>query len=172
LEQVEPEAFSQRVATKLGDAASEVGLSHGQVWGKTTRERVVDAARILKEDPELDCDFFNFLSAVDWEEEGIEILVVLYSTKHRNIVGLKVRLGSDGPSMPTLTGLFGGANWHERECAEMFGVTFEGHPNPKNLYLPDDFEGHPLLKSFKLASRTYKSWPGAKDPSEAEGGRS
>jgi NADH:ubiquinone oxidoreductase subunit C len=54
----------------------------------------------------------------------------------------------------------------------MFGVTFEGHPNPKNLYLPDDFEGHPLLKSFKLASRTYKSWPGAKDPSEAEGGRS
>lgn len=169
MEQVKPEAFSERVASKLGDAVSDVEVSHGQVWAKTSREQLVGVARKLRDDPEIVCDYFNFLSAVDWEQEGIEVLVVVYSTKFRNTVGLKVRLSDGDANLPTLTDIYGGANWHERECSEMFGVTFEGHPNPKNLYLPDDFEGHPLLKSFKLASRTYKPWPGAKDPAEAEG---
>ncbi|MGQ0680137.1 MAG: NADH-quinone oxidoreductase subunit C [Actinomycetota bacterium] len=149
---------------------SQPEVRYGQVWATVTAERLVDAVRVLKNDPDLDCNFFTFLSAVDWQEKGLEIVVMLYSTNRLVTVGLKVPLGPGVDRVQSITGVYRGANWHERECAEMFGITFEGHPKLTNLYLSDDFVGHPLLKSFPLASRTYKPWPGAKDPSEAAGG--
>ena len=63
-------------------------------------------------------------------------------------------------AMPTWVPVYAGANWHERETAEMFGIDFPGHPNLVNLYLPDAFEGHPLRKSFALGTREVKPWPG------------
>ena len=59
--------------------------------------------------------------------------------------------------------LFAGANWHERECWEMFGITFDGHPGLRHLYLPGEFEGHPLRKDFPLLARLVKPWPGIVD---------
>ena len=64
--------------------------------------------------------------------------------------------------------MWAGANWHERETFEMFGVVFDGHPNLVPLLLPDGFEGHPLRKEFVLASRVAKAWPGAKEPGESD----
>jgi NADH-quinone oxidoreductase subunit C len=66
-------------------------------------------------------------------------------------------------SLPTITRLYAGANWHERECWEMFGITFEGHPDLRKLYLPSEFEGNPLRKDFPLLSRVVKPWPGVVD---------
>ncbi len=66
--------------------------------------------------------------------------------------------------------MFHGANWHERETYEMFGVVFAGHPNLVPLLLPDGFEGHPLRKEFVLASRVAKEWPGAREPGESAAG--
>lgn len=169
-ERVEPEAFSRRVSEVLGDAARDVEARHGHIWANVSADRIVEAAEALKSDPAIECSYLTFLSAVDWEEEGFEVIVALYSLRYSNTVILRVRLPATDPHMPTLTGVFGGTNWHERETAEMFGITFDGHPNLVNLYLSEDFVGHPLLKSFKLASRTYKPWPGAKDPGEAEAG--
>ena len=59
--------------------------------------------------------------------------------------------------------LFAGANWHERECHEMFGIGFNNHPDLRNMYLPGDFEGHPLRKDFPLLARMVKPWPGIVD---------
>ena len=59
--------------------------------------------------------------------------------------------------------MYAGANWHERECHEMFGIGFEGHPDLRNMYLPVDFEGHPLRKDFPLLARMVKPWPGIAD---------
>jgi NADH-quinone oxidoreductase subunit C len=170
-ERVEPEAFSERVRSRLGGAVPQVQVRFGQVVVSSDPTRIVDVMSTLKGDPELQCDYFTFLSAVDWEAEGFEVIATVFSTRFENTVVVKVRLPAENPSIASITGVYGGADWHERECSEMFGIFFDGHPNLVKLYLPEDFEGHPLRKSFKLASRNHKAWPGAKDPEEASGGR-
>jgi NADH-quinone oxidoreductase subunit C len=167
---VDPEEFSRRVARKLGDSVDSVDVRNGTIHVTLPAPNVVEAVRALKDDPELDCAYFNFLSAIDWEAKGFEVLVAVYSLTYGNTVIAHVHLGAEQPSMASLTAVFGGANWHERECAEMFGIDFDGHPNLVKLYLPEDFEGYPLRRSFKLASRRYKAWPGAKDEEEAAAG--
>lgn len=79
---------------------------------------------------------------------------------------LKTELPRNEASIASLTGVFAGANWHERECNEMFGIDFDGHPGLGPLYLPEEFEGHPLLKTFLLGAREIKPWPGLVDVEE------
>jgi NADH-quinone oxidoreductase subunit C len=78
-------------------------------------------------------------------------------------VVLKADVPDDTLTMPTWIGLFGGAAWHERETHEMFGITFAGNPDMRNIYLPGGFEGHPLRKDFPLLARIVKPWPGIVD---------
>ncbi|HEX7096524.1 MAG TPA: NADH-quinone oxidoreductase subunit C [Acidimicrobiales bacterium] len=86
---------------------------------------------------------------------------------------VKCDLPDDDLVVDTLVPVYAGANWHEREVHEMFGIDFAGHPDLRNLYLPTDFEGHPLRKDFPLLSRRIKPWPGIVDvepmPGEDEG---
>jgi NADH-quinone oxidoreductase subunit C len=81
---------------------------------------------------------------------------------HLNVV-LKADLPDDDLRIDSLVRLYAGANWHERECWEMFGITFDGHPGLRHLYLPGGFEGHPLRKDFPLVARLVKPWPGIVD---------
>ena len=86
---------------------------------------------------------------------------------------VSVTLKCDVPeslSMPTWIHVYAGANWHERETHEMFGIDFEGHPDLRNLYLPGEFEGYPLRKDFPLLSRMVKPWPGIVDVEPMPGG--
>ncbi|MFH0242896.1 NADH-quinone oxidoreductase subunit C [Streptomyces sp. HK10] len=120
----------------------------------------------------LGCTFFDWLSAVDEPGEGFRICAHLAAlgTPVRRLL-LRTTVPHEAPELPTATGVYAGAAWHERETYEMFGVSFTGHPNPAPLLLPDGFEGHPLRKDFVLAARVAKAWPGAKEPGEpAEGG--
>jgi NADH-quinone oxidoreductase subunit C len=78
-------------------------------------------------------------------------------------VFIKADLDDATPSVETLVPVYAGANWHEREAAEMFGIDFPGHPYLVKLYLPGGFEGHPLRKDFPLLSRRVKPWPGIVD---------
>jgi NADH-quinone oxidoreductase subunit C len=84
---------------------------------------------------------------------------------------LKADLPDDDLRIRSLVPLYGGANWHERECWEMFGIGFDGHPALRHLYLPGEFEGHPLRKDFPLLARLVKPWPGIVDvePMPGEG---
>ena len=81
---------------------------------------------------------------------------------HHNVV-IKADLPDDDLRIASLVPLYQGANWHERECWEMFGITFDGHPGLRHLYLPGEFEGHPLRKDFPLLARLVKPWPGIVD---------
>ncbi len=87
----------------------------------------------------------------------------VYSTTKRHGVTIKADCPYDSPAVGSLIDVYAGADWHEREMMEMFGIDVTDHPNKEKLYLPDDFEGHPLRKTYQLGSREVKPWPGAVD---------
>jgi len=120
----------------------------------------------------LDCDFFDWLTGVDEQDAGFAVVAHLYSLSGRHHVLARAVLAWPVPALPTVTGVYRGAAWHERETAEMFGVVFDGHPHPGPLLLPAGFEGHPLRKDFPLAARAAQEWPGAREPGEREVPRS
>ena len=96
-------------------------------------------------------------------ETRFQVFARLANVRSQASVVIKVDLPDDDLSLATLTGLYAGANWHERECWEMYGITFDGHPGLRHLYLPGAFEGHPLRKDFPLVARMVKPWPGIVD---------
>jgi NADH-quinone oxidoreductase subunit C len=128
--------------------------------------RWVEAVAIARDD--LGCTFFDWLTAVDEQENGFAVVTHLYSPVEHHHLLLRTRLRRDEPSLPSITPIFHGASWHERETFEMFGIDFPGHSHLVPLLLPDGFEGHPLRKDFVLAARVAKAWPGAKEPGESE----
>jgi NADH-quinone oxidoreductase subunit C len=175
---VTPEEALDRVQSALGDSVSGARVNFGQVDMTCETDALIGVLEKLRDDDQLLCRFFTFLSAIDRSEFGedkggdrpLEVLIHLYSPQHVFHVNIHVPMDPAKPSCPTTTRVFAGASWHERECHELFGIDFDGHPNLVNLYLPEDFDGHPGLRSFKLPSRFVKSWPGAKDPEEAAAG--
>ena len=96
-------------------------------------------------------------------ETRFQVLARLYSTGEKVGVALKADLDDEVPAVETWTPVYAGADWHERETWEMFGIDFVGHPNLSHIYLPGEFEGFPLRKDFPLLSREVKPWPGLVD---------
>ena len=108
--------------------------------------------RALKAGEATAFDYLRDLTAIDWEDEGIEVVYHLYSTAHRHNLTVKCRLANDDLTLDTATGVWRAAGWLERETAEMFGVRFEGHPDPRPLLLPEDMDDmFPLRKDHPLA---------------------
>jgi NADH-quinone oxidoreductase subunit C len=128
----------------------------------------VPVAAALRDDDRSATRFFDWLSAYDAVDRGLAVVTRLWSVEHRHGVVLRAHLERDRPVIASLTPVFAGADWHERETFEMLGVTFDGHPDLRPLLLPDGFEGNPLRKEFVLASRVAKAWPGAKEPGESD----
>jgi NADH-quinone oxidoreductase subunit C len=98
----------------------------------------------------LGCRFFSFSTAVDWKEQGLEVVARVDNLDDRVSVLMKTRLGPGVTTCASLTRVYRGADWMERECYDMFGIRFEGHPDPRRILLSDDWEGHPLLKSYAV----------------------
>ena len=115
-------------------------------WVKINRENLIDVCTWLKEKG---FDHLSSVVGVDYPE-NFEVVYHLWSYSLKELISLKVPVPKDDPKIQSVTSIWRGANWHERETAEMFGITFEGHPDPRKLLLPDDFEGYPLRKDFKL----------------------
>lgn len=163
--------FADNVANVVGGTAE---ITFDTVKVKVPMANWVDVH--LKARDQLDLVFFSWLSAIDWSNkvevgdplgEEVDERFELLTTVGDLSVGRRVTFSTDldkgSASIPSLVEVYAGANWHEREAAEMFGISFEGHPNPTNLYLPDAFIGNPLLKSYPLLSREVKPWPGTVD---------
>jgi NADH-quinone oxidoreductase subunit C len=98
----------------------------------------------------LGCRFFSFLTAVDWKEQGLEVVVKVDNLDDNVALLLKTRLGPGVSACASLTPVYRGANWMERECFDMFGIHFDGHPDLRRILLEDTWEGHPLLKSYAV----------------------
>ena len=115
----------------------------------------------LKDHPRLQLNFLSDLTAVDMlrlrENPRFDVVAQLYSLPNRTRLRLKTGV-NDGEPVPSLVPIWNGANWLERECYDMFGIVFAGHPNLRRMLLPDDWdEGHPLRKDYPL--RGWREFP-------------
>ena len=167
------------------------------VWVRVATSAWRTAGEVLRDT--VGCDYFAFLSAIDWmpspygksEDDPTEpapevdltvrqgycggdtrlqvFARVTNTTKHFGVT-IKADVPDDHPAVASWIPVYAGANWHEREAWEMFGLTFTGHPGLRHMYLPTDFEGHPLRKDFPLLARMVKPWPGIADVEPLPGG--
>lgn len=169
-----PEEVGARLVALLAPVEATPSVSGGQRFARATVDvppaSWLTAVSAARDDAELACDFFDWLSAVDELAEGFDVVAHLWSTRLRHGLLLRTRLPRGAPTVASVVDIYPGAAWHERETHEMFGIDFAGHGELLPLLLPPEFEGHPLRKEFVLASRVAKPWPGAKEPGESEAG--
>jgi len=174
----EVDAAQAALAQEIADLVGATGWSADNATVKVKVDREGWTTTLTKARDEAGLDYFSFLSAIDWSlevavgdsvedpdalEERYELLCAVGTTTDDRFVVFSTDLPKDDASIDSLSDVYGGANWHEREANEMFGIDFRGHPRLVKLYLPDAFEGHPLRKSFPLLSREVKPWPGKVD---------
>jgi NADH-quinone oxidoreductase subunit C len=194
-----------RLESELGDGIVAHEAVFGMPVVRVRRDVWRRAAEVARD--QLGCDYLSFISAIDWQpapregEEGssdtsspvqpaevtygaagsdgrFQVFAHVQSTSSHVGLTLKVDVDEQAMLLESWVPVYAGADWHERECWEMFGVVFDGHPALRHLYLPAEFEGHPLRKDFALLSRVVKPWPGLVDveampeeePSDEEGG--
>jgi len=119
------------------------------------RDRVLDAARALRDDPGLAFAFLAELTAADFwpREPRFEVIYLLVSLQHRMRLRMKVRLPADEARLETVSGVWPAANWLEREVWDLFGIAFDGHPDPRRLLMPEDWDGFPLRKDYPVQIR-------------------
>ncbi len=177
-------SWSQEAQAAVAEALG-VEVSLDEAFGPPAldvpADRWVDALTAVRD--VVGCTYFDWLSAVDELEQGFTVVCHLVRLRGRDSGAgdgdagdgstidhllVRTKIPREDARLPTATGVYAGAGWHERETYEMFDIDFAGHPNLAPLLLPDQFEGHPLRKEFVLASRVAKPWPGAKEPGESE----
>jgi len=139
----------------LGDLSPEFAVSVDEVCVTVPAERIQEACRRAKDNQRLRFDYLRCLSGVDYQADGIEVVYHLFSTRLLQKCVLKARVPGEDHSLPTVTPVWAGADWHEREAAEMFNIRFDGHPNPEPILLQKDEAGRVvpgpiLLKRFPL----------------------
>ena len=115
-----------------------------------SRDQLPAIALALRDRPELRFTFLAELTAVDYHprEPRFELVYILVSIEHRRRLRLKVRLPGDDARVGTVSGVWPAANWLEREVWDLFGIEFDGHPDPRRLLMPEDWEGFPLRKDY------------------------
>ena len=116
---------------------------------------IVEVGRICKEDPDLDFKLLHCLSVVDYQD-SFQVVCHLYSLSKGQRAVLKADVPYEDPRIPSLVGVWRGADWYEREGHDLFGVVFEGHPNLAPLILYEGFEGYPGRRSFPF--HEYQEW--------------
>jgi NADH-quinone oxidoreductase subunit C len=166
-------AYGAGLAERLGGRAV---VEHDTVRIYIERDDWVETLRRARDEEGL--TFFSWLAGIDWSkdvevgdtvevpdelEERFEVMCRLSSIENADGAQFITVLPKDDPVIDSITDLFGGAEWHERETHDMFGIDFAGNPNLTPIYLPEGFIGHPLLKSYPLLAREVKPWPGEVD---------
>ena len=141
--------LQQEVPGATFEAAPTIDL---QTTIYASRDDVPAVARALRDRPELRYALLAELTAVDYDPRAprFELVYILVSLEHRCRLRLKVRLQGDDARVPTVTGVWPAANWLEREVWDLFGIVFDGHPDPRRLLMPEDWDGFPLRKDYPV----------------------
>ncbi len=138
-----------------GAALEPVPSVDPQITCYVSREAIPVLARVLRDRPELGFTFLAELTAADlWPREPrFEVVYILVSPAHKMRLRMKVRLHADDAHVATVCGIWPAANWLEREVWDLFGIAFDGHPDPRRLLMPEDWEGYPLRKDYPVQIR-------------------
>ncbi len=141
----------KKLSKALGHYDYEEALFRGELTYIVKKEDLFSILRFLHDDDGLRLTYLSDLSGVDYlpREPRFEIVYHLYSITHKFSLRVKVKI-ADGESVPSVTSIWNGADWPERECYDMFGVTFDNHPDFRRIYLADDWEGFPMRKDYPL----------------------
>lgn len=141
-----------RLSSQLAGLFEALPEFRGATVWKVSKANLVDLAGKLRDHPEAPFQLLIDLTAVDLSPINgtIEIVYHLGSTKDPTILRLKVPLQANDPTVPSVSHLWKSAVWLEREVFDLFGVRFSGNPDLRRLLMPDDYEGHPLLKEHPL----------------------
>ncbi len=142
----------EKLNKQFGGSALESSEFRGELTVVVPTDKIVEVCRFLKSDPDLRYDLLSDLHGLDMYTPVKRFGVVynLYSLKNHHRIRLKTFVEESRPHVPTVTEVWPTANWHERETYDMFGIVFDGHPDLRRIYMPDEFEYHPLRKDFPL----------------------
>jgi NADH-quinone oxidoreductase subunit C len=142
----------QRLKARFGDAIREATLDRKQAIVLVAAEKLREISQFCRDDEKF--DMLADLTAVDWpkREKRFDVILNLCSLPKNERLRLKARAGESEP-VPSVCEVWPVANWLERECYDMFGIVFEGHPDLKRILLPDEWQGHPLRKDYDILTQ-------------------
>jgi len=152
LEQLKEHPAIARLTSWNPAAVEEVKFDREEMTIYVERGAIREACVLLKEDQACPFNFLSDITCVDWypREPRFEVVYHLLSIPKKERVRLKVRLNSSGPAVESLTSVWPGANFFEREVFDLFGIRFTGHPYLRRILMPEDWQGHPLRKDFPV----------------------
>jgi NADH-quinone oxidoreductase subunit C len=135
--------FKERFSDAILEARAQ---KERRLVASVKKEALLDICSYLRKEG---FDHLSNISGVDYGDR-FEVVYHLWSWSNRNLMTLKVGVPRDSPEVPSIISIWKGADWHERETFDLMGIVFKGHPNLARILLPEDFEGHPLRKDYKL----------------------
>jgi NADH-quinone oxidoreductase subunit C len=165
---MEPLEIANRLKDKFLSEIIEVTQFRDQVFVSIKPDKILDICRYLHDDPEIQMDYLADLCGVDYpgRKYRFEVIYNLFSIKYKHRLLLKALLTEDNPTIESVVSIWSGANWHERETCDMYGIIFNGHPDLRRILMPEDWEGHPLRKDYPLKGKEnweYKGYEELKD---------
>jgi NADH-quinone oxidoreductase subunit C len=149
------DALIDRIKERFGEAITEAVATLGQQILRVKKESYVELCTFLHDNEDALFDMCTDLTAVHWPERSgqeFEVVILLYSVPKNRRLRVKVSL-ADGEACPSVTPIWAGADWMEREVFDMFGIRFDGHPDLRRILLPEDWPGHPLRKEYPIEYR-------------------
>ncbi len=152
LEQLKGHPAVARLLGWNGASVTGAKFDRDEMTVYVDRANIREACAILRDDPECGFNFLSDVTCVDWfpAEPRFEVVYHLLSIPRKERIRLKVRLESANPVVESLTSVWAGANYFEREVFDLFGIRFNGHPYMRRLLMPEDWEGHPLRKDYPV----------------------
>jgi NADH-quinone oxidoreductase subunit C len=136
--------------TTFGEAIVELKLDILQPWIRIEPDKTRDICLFLRDESVMQFDYLSCLSGVDYNNGTFGIVYHLASMVHKHKIVLKTFCTKDHSHVHSVSDVWGTANWHEREVFDLFGIIIDGHPDLRRILLPDDWEGNPLRKDYKV----------------------
>lgn len=161
---LDPKEIAEKVKEKFPDQVIDVAEFRDQVSVIVKRDQIVPILGYLHDDPLLSLNHLQDLTAADYlkkKDVRFEVVYNLYSIRYRHKIRIRAQVPENDPKIGSVVPIWSGADWHERECFDMFGIVFTGHPDLRRILMPEDWEGYPLRKDYPLKGpELEKDWPG------------